>query len=271
MKYYFLLILSVLFISCSEDSDPISYQTEEDIIQYLDENEINAIRSDSGLYYKVETEGNGKIPSEDAKVTFSYKASLLDGTIIETSDAEGYTLLLHNLLPGLSEGLKYFDEGSEGVLIIPPALGYGFTDRNDVKAGSVIIFEIKILKVLEAEDEILQYLDTHELEAQRSESGLYYIINTQGEGLNPTNTSNVTVAYKGYFTDETVFDESGSEGVSFNLGGVIEGWKEGITYFNEGGEGLLLVPPHLAYGYTDRPGIPAGSVLIFEVKLISID
>jgi len=271
MKYYFLLILSVLFISCSEDSEPISYQTEEDIIQYLDGNGIDAIRSESGLYYKVATAGNGKIPSEDAKVTFSYEVSLLDGTIVETSDAEGYTLLLHNLLPGLSEGLKYFDEESEGTLIIPPSLGYGFVDRNGVKAGSVLIFEIKILEVTEAEDEILQYLDNHELEAQKSESGLYYIINTQGEGLTPTSSSNVTVAYKGYFTDETLFDESDSEGISFNLQDVIEGWKEGITYFNEGGEGLLLVPPHLGYGYADYNGIPAGSVLVFEVKLISVN
>jgi len=271
MKYYFLLILSVLFISCSEDSEPISYQTEEDIIQYLDGNDINAIRSESGLYYKVGSEGNGKKPSEDAKVTFTYKVTLIDGTLVENSEPEGYTLLLHNLLPGLSEGLKYFDEGSEGTLIIPPALGYGFIDRNGVKAGSVIIFEIKILKVTEAEDEILQYLDTHELEAQKSETGLYYIVNTQGEGVKPDSSSNVTVAYKGYFTDEALFDESGSEGVSFNLQGVIEGWTEGITYFNEGGEGLLLIPPHLGYGYADYNGIPAGSVLVFEVKLISVN
>jgi len=270
MKYYFLLILSVLFISCSDDSDPISYQTEEDIIQYLDGNEINAIRIDSGLYYKVETEGNGKIPSEDAKVTFSFKVSLLDGTLVDTSDPEGVTLLLHNLLPGLSEGLKYFDEGSEGTLFIPPSLGYGFVDRNGVKAGSVLIFEIKILEVIEAEDEILQYLDTHELEAQKSETGLHYIINTQGEGIKATSSSNVTVAYKGYYTNNDVFDES-TEGVSFNLQNVIEGWKEGITYFNEGGEGLLLVPPHLGYGYADYNGIPAGSVLVFEVKLISVN
>jgi len=271
MKYYFLLILSVLFISCSDDSDPVSYQTEEDIIQYLDGNDINAIRSDSGLYYKVATEGNEKKPSEDAKVTFSYTVSLLDGTIVETSKDEGYTLLLHNLLPGLSEGLKYFDEESEGTIIIPPALGYGFTDRNGVKAGSVLIFEIKILKVTEAEDEIIEYLEANELEAQKSETGLYYIINTQGEGTKPLSSSNVTVAYKGYFTDGTVFDESNLSGISFNLDGVIKGWTEGITFFNEGGEGLLLIPPHLGYGYTDRTGVPAGSVLIFEVKLISVN
>jgi FKBP-type peptidyl-prolyl cis-trans isomerase FkpA len=34
--------------------------------------------------------------------------------------------------------------------------------------------------------------------------GLYYIINEPGTGKQPTANSNVTVAYKGYFTDGKV-------------------------------------------------------------------
>ncbi|RXP46617.1 peptidylprolyl isomerase [Lutibacter sp. HS1-25] len=153
---------------------------------------------------------------------------------------------------------------------MPPSLGFGFYDRNNVPAGSVLIFDIKILKISTPEDEILAYLAENELEAQKSETGLYYIINKQGEGAVPTANSNVTVAYKGYFTNGTVFDQS-DNGISFNLSQVIKGWQEGITYFNEGGEGILLIPPYLGYGYTDRLGIPAGSVLIFEIKLVKIN
>lgn len=115
------------------------------------------------------------------------------------------------------------------------------------------------------------YLEANDLTAVKSSSGLYYIIDEPGTGDQPTYTSNVTVAYKGYFLDGTVFDESEAEGVSFNLQQVILGWTEGITYFKEGGSGILLVPSHLGYGSYNYNGIPGGSVLVFEVKLISVN
>jgi FKBP-type peptidyl-prolyl cis-trans isomerase FkpA len=121
------------------------------------------------------------------------------------------------------------------------------------------------------EEEILEYISAQGLNAQRSDSGLYYVINEAGSGSSPTASSNVTVAYRGYFTNGTVFDESNSEGISFDLSGVIAGWTEGITYFNEGGSGILLIPSRLAYGTRGRSGIPGGAVLIFDIALISVN
>ena len=121
------------------------------------------------------------------------------------------------------------------------------------------------------EQEIKDYLAKNNLTAQRSTSGLYYIINEQGTGTQPTAASNVTVAYKGYFTNGNVFDQSKAEGISFGLNQVIKGWTEGIPYFKAGGSGVLLVPAHLGYGSYNYGPIPGGSVLIFDVKLISVN
>nr|WP_314895883.1 FKBP-type peptidyl-prolyl cis-trans isomerase [uncultured Flavobacterium sp.] len=121
------------------------------------------------------------------------------------------------------------------------------------------------------EKEIVDYIAKNHLTAQRSDSGLYYVVNDAGTGERPTATSNVTVAYKGYFTNGSVFDESKAEGISFGLNQVIKGWTEGIPYFKEGGNGILLIPAHLGYGNNDSGPIPGGSVLIFEVKLISVN
>ena len=123
----------------------------------------------------------------------------------------------------------------------------------------------------QTEADIIKYIEAHNLEAEKSSSGLYYIIEVQGEGAKPNNNSNVTVSYKGYFLNGTIFDQSSSDGITFNLSQVIPGWSEGITYFNEGGEGILLVPPHLGYGSNSHSGIPGGSVLIFDVKLLSVN
>ena len=123
---------------------------------------------------------------------------------------------------------------------------------------------------VENEAEIKQYIEDNDLVAERSDSGLYYIIEEPGTGEQPTASSNVTVAYKGYFTNGDVFDASDEDGVSFPLNGVISGWTEGIPYFKEGGKGKLLIPSYLAYGSKYYNGIPGGSVLIFDIHLITV-
>jgi FKBP-type peptidyl-prolyl cis-trans isomerase FkpA len=125
--------------------------------------------------------------------------------------------------------------------------------------------------VAKNDKEITDYLAKNNLTAQKSESGLYYIIKEPGTGTQPTATSNVTVAYKGYYTNGTIFDQSSDAGISFGLNQVIKGWTEGIPYFKTGGSGILLVPAHLGYGNYYYRGIPGGSVLIFDVKLISVN
>lgn len=121
------------------------------------------------------------------------------------------------------------------------------------------------------EQDITAYINAKDLDAQRTDSGLYYVITTLGSGEQPTSNSEVTVAYKGYFLNGSVFDESTASGITINLNQVIKGWTEGITYFKEGGSGLLLVPAHLGYGNRNYNGIPGGSVLIFEIELLSVN
>jgi len=118
------------------------------------------------------------------------------------------------------------------------------------------------------EIDIKDYLEKNNLVAQKSNSGLYYIINKEGTGAQPNSSSDVTVNYKGYFTDKKVFDQN--DDITFNLQQVIAGWTEGITYFKEGGEGILLIPSSLGYGTKDRNGIPGGSVLIFDIDLLDV-
>ena len=123
----------------------------------------------------------------------------------------------------------------------------------------------------ETEQDIIQYIEDNNLNATRSNSGLCYVINNEGSGTRPTSVSNVTVDYKGYFLDGVVFDQSDSNGISFGLSQVIQGWTEGITYFKEGGNGILLVPYNLGYGESGRGSIPGGSVLIFDIRLLSVN
>jgi FKBP-type peptidyl-prolyl cis-trans isomerase len=121
------------------------------------------------------------------------------------------------------------------------------------------------------EKEITDYIAKNNLTAQKSDTGLYYVITNPGTGAQPTATSNVTVAYKGYFTNGNIFDQSNAAGISFGLNQVIKGWTEGIPHFKTGGNGILLIPSSLGYGNNTNGPIPGGSVLIFDVKLISVN
>ncbi|UTN04238.1 FKBP-type peptidyl-prolyl cis-trans isomerase [Flavobacterium bizetiae] len=123
----------------------------------------------------------------------------------------------------------------------------------------------------ENDKEIADYIAKKNLTAHKTESGLYYVIDVPGTGTQPTAKSNVTVAYRGTFTDGTVFDQSSSDGLSFNLYEVIPGWTEGIPFFKTGGSGILLVPSRLAYGNDGRGKIPGGAVLVFDIKLIKVN
>ena len=104
-------------------------------------------------------------------------------------------------------------------------------------------------------------------------SGLQYIVEKEGTGIQPTATDEVTVHYTGKLLDGTVFDSSVSRGepATFPLNRVIPGWTEGVQLMKEGGKYTFFIPSDLAYGPQGVPNaIPPHSTLIFEVELIKV-
>ena len=122
----------------------------------------------------------------------------------------------------------------------------------------------------EDEQIILDYIEENDLDAIEGDQGLYYVIDVQGSGATPTMSSSVIVNYVGYYTDGGVFDQSGAQGATFPLTGVIEGWQIGIPYFNEGGQGTLLIPSALGYGEDGSGSIPGNTVILFDIDLIDV-
>jgi FKBP-type peptidyl-prolyl cis-trans isomerase FkpA len=117
---------------------------------------------------------------------------------------------------------------------------------------------------------IEDYLVSHNLTAQSTSSGLYYIIDRPGGTNHPNINSTVRASYKGYFTDDSVFDESYSSGkpINFTLNAVIKGWQEGLQLIGVNGKIKLLIPSALAYGATGKGSVPPNTVIIFDVELV---
>lgn len=90
----------------------------------------------------------------------------------------------------------------------------------------------------------------------------------------------VFVRYEGRLTNGDLFDSNfnfsslepvaGRDFFSFVLGAgqVIQGWEKGLEGAALGQVIKLEIPPELAYGNTERPGIPANSTLVFTVEVV---
>ncbi|MCS6821626.1 MAG: FKBP-type peptidyl-prolyl cis-trans isomerase [Microscillaceae bacterium] len=163
-----------------------------------------------------------------------------------------------------------------------------------LKKGTDLLHTVKLIKVqtqeeikrenaeLEAknkkknEEELQKYIKEKGLKAERTQSGLYYVIEKQGTGKQPKPGDKVKVHYTGYTLQGNKFDSSVDRGQPFELligrGMVIQGWDEGIPLFKEGGKGKLLIPSHLAYGGQGAGGvIQPYQCLVFDIELVKVE
>ena len=111
-------------------------------------------RTESGLSYIVTKTGKGNLPKAGSKVTFHYDGMLLSDRIVdETKDKLPKTATLggEKLIAGLDEGLKFFNEGAEGYILIPSKLAYGASPFEEGKVAipphSVLIYHVQVVEV----------------------------------------------------------------------------------------------------------------------------
>lgn len=111
-----------------------------------------------------------------------------------------------------------------------------------------------------------------EKDVKTTASGLQYIVEKEGTGKTPGPNDVVKAHYKGTLIDGKTFDSSYDRGqpAEFPVSGVIKGWTEALQMMKVGGKMKLFLPPELGYGASARPGIPANSVLVFEVELLDV-
>jgi FKBP-type peptidyl-prolyl cis-trans isomerase FklB len=116
--------------------------------KFMEENakKEGVVATDSGLQYKMISEGTGKSPGPTDKVTVNYRGTLIDGKEFDSSYKKGKpaTFALNGVIKGWSEGLQLMREGGKAQLVIPPDLAYG--DRGPL-GHRTLIFDVELISV----------------------------------------------------------------------------------------------------------------------------
>ncbi len=170
---------------------------------------------------------------------------------------------------------------------LPPFMKKGEKVTYDVvlvsvksKAEAEKAMQEQSAKQVDVDDKLLQdYFTANKLQPQKTNSGLYYIIEKEGSGNTVQPGQLVSVNYTGKTLDGKSFDSnvdpafSHTEPLEFpaGQGQVIRGWDEGILLLKKGSKAKLFIPSPLAYGpQSPGPGIAANSVLTFDVEVLDV-
>lgn len=259
--------------------------------------------TDSGLKYQIhEQEDNARKAKVGDIMTMHLALKNSKDSVLRDTHKEPSPLKIMLQVPpfkgSFEEGLAMLGKGDSATFFVSADSLFSRAMQAmppGVTKGSDIAFTVKVIDV-QSEDEytkaqssmrdkqkgvdekiITDYVAKNNLggKAQKTASGLYYIINQAGTGPQPKSGDMVKVHYTGKLLNGKVFDSSIPRGqpIDFQVGVgmIIPGWEEGVMLMREGSKGTLIIPSTLAYGAEGSGGvIPPNSVLIFDIDLLSV-
>ncbi|MCB0514578.1 MAG: FKBP-type peptidyl-prolyl cis-trans isomerase [Chitinophagales bacterium] len=277
-KIFFLVAISFAIMSCKSEG--------------------KWVKLENGLEYKIVNPHNGVKAKDGDFVEMQMRYSNPRDSVIFDSFTRNKPLsfkLTPTLFRGaLNPGIMEMSAGDSAVFHVPAELIYDKKLPKFIKEGEKITYNIKLISV-QSEDEyrkkqeaelmasadprqkeidaeaIKKFIADNNLKAEILPSGLAVVVEQAGTSK-PEEGSNVTVHYRGKLLDGNQFDASYDRGepFTFPLGKrrVIRGWDEGIPVLGVGGKGKLIIPSDMAYGPRGVPGIPANSILVFDVEVL---
>ncbi len=117
---------------------------------------------------------------------------------------------------------------------------------------------------------MVAYCSTNGINYKEDPSGILYEIVLPGSAPAPTLSSTISTVYTGKLLNGATFDAAANP-VTFQLSGVIDGWKIGIPLIKKGGRIKMVIPSALAYGCTGSGNtIAPNSPLFFDVTLTDV-
>lgn len=147
-----IVVLVALFLKNSQQNKVASAENRIQAAEFLASNKTKEgiIETASGLQYEVLTQGEGDThPTATSKVKVHYHGTLIDGSVFDSSVERNSPISfgLNQVIPGWTEGVQLMTEGAKYRFYIGPDLGYGDRAAGAIKPGSLLIFEVELLKI----------------------------------------------------------------------------------------------------------------------------
>ena len=105
----------------------------------------------SGLIYTEMKAGEGSSPGPTDVVKVHYHGTLRDGTVFDSSVKRGAPaeFPLNRVIACWTEGVGMMKPGGKSKLVCPPDIAYGDRGTPNIQGGSVLIFEVELLEIVE--------------------------------------------------------------------------------------------------------------------------
>ena len=217
---------------------------------------------------KVEGTGNGEVVPKGANVTVHYHGTLADGTVFDSSVERGepfkFTVGVGQVIKGWDEGIVGLEKGQKAKLTCPPDYAYGSRGAggvippNATLTFDVEVIDFKVFSVAHTEEKPVFKMGGNNVLYQTNSPNGFNVETLRSAGAPFKDKSkvpegaDVTIHYKGYHEDGTVFDDSLKRGdpLKFRLGAgqVIRGFEEAVPGMEIGQKVKITCPPDYAYG-----------------------
>jgi len=257
---YLFIVLIVCLSSCGRDIDGISPE------EYIEQKGLSAESLGDGGYIIINDRGTEPKANVNDAVLLDVVniAAETDEVFEELEDAR---VRVGSVIEGLRLGLQEIGAGGSCRLILPPTLAFGDSEFSNLPPKSTVVVDVNLKEITSLTD-VQGYVDRYDLQTNTLDQGVQIHIIETGSEMMPTASSDVTVNYVGKFTDEIIFDQG--QDVSFNLNGLIDGWKIGLPQIGVGGKCILVIPPDAAYGAQGSRSIPPNTPIVFEIDLLAV-
>jgi FKBP-type peptidyl-prolyl cis-trans isomerase FkpA len=157
-KYVWLILFAItaLLSSCLKNDNVDPYQQaeeqlrkdEEIIKRFIADNNINAVRHESGMYYQIINAGSGSFDyktNNNPSITVNYTGRLLNGNVFDSGTLDN--IRLSGLIIGWRLGIPLIQKGGKIRLLIPSLYAYGPGGAGTIPPNAVLDFDIELTQI----------------------------------------------------------------------------------------------------------------------------
>jgi FKBP-type peptidyl-prolyl cis-trans isomerase len=133
-----------------ENRDAVKLE-DRDIDLYLKRLGIEAVRSGTGVRYRMLRDSTGPTARPEERVALNYRMELLNGDSLQASlpgRPESFRVAHDQVESGLHEAVQFLSEGDSALVIIPSYRAHGLAgDLDKVPPRSTVVYRLGVVSI----------------------------------------------------------------------------------------------------------------------------